>query len=143
VLLAGYPVLFILKKHPDPEKRWKVYIDYRQLNDITVKNRYPLPLIKELRDQLQGAHWFTAFDLPGAYSLIRIADGHEWKTAFRTQFGHFEYLVMLFGLTNAPATFQNMINHVLRRFFGIFVVVYFDDILIYFKSLEEYKQHVR
>jgi hypothetical protein len=143
MLLAGYPVLFILKKHLDPEKRWKVYIDYRQLNDITIKNRYPLSLIKEFKDQLRRVHWFTAFNLPEAYGFIRITDGYEWKTAFRTQFGHFEYFIILFGFTNIPTTFQNMINYVLQRFLGVFVVVYLDDILIYSKSLEKHKQHVR
>ena len=118
-------------------------MDYRQLNDITIKNRYPLPLIKELRDRLQGAQWFTALDLKGAYNLIRMKKGEEWKTAFRTRYGHYEYLVMPFGLTNAPASFQEMINHVLREYLDIFVIAYLDDILIYSETLEQHKQHVR
>jgi hypothetical protein len=136
--LAGYPILFMPKKNG----KLRLCVDYRQLNDITIKNRYPLPLISELRDRLTGAQWFTTLDLPGAYNLIRIKEGEEWKTAFRTRLGHYEYLVMPFGLTNAPASFQAMINDVLRPFLDNFVVVYLDDILIYSKTLEEYQQHV-
>jgi len=135
---AGYPILFVPKKNG----KLRLCVDYRQLNDITIKNCYPLPLISELRDLLVGAQWFTAIDLKGAYNLIRMKEGEEWKTAFRTRRGHFEYLVMPFGLTNAPATFQTMINEVLRDFLDIFVVVYLDDILIFSKTLEENKQHV-
>ncbi|KAM4060262.1 reverse transcriptase (RNA-dependent DNA polymerase) [Hirsutella rhossiliensis] len=119
---AGYPVI--------------------RLNDITMKDRTPLPLISELRDRLHGKKWFTALDLKGAYNLIRMKKGHEWMTAFRTKFGLFEYLVMPFGLTNAPATFQRMINNVLREHLDIFVVVYLDDILIFSEHLEEHKEHV-
>nr|XP_036575130.1 reverse transcriptase domain protein [Colletotrichum truncatum]KAF6781651.1 reverse transcriptase domain protein [Colletotrichum truncatum] len=86
--------------------------------------------------------WFTALDLKGAYNLIRMKSGEEWKTAFRTRRGHYEYLVMPFGLTNAPATFQTMINHVLREYLDMFVVVYLDDILIFSKTLEDHKKHV-
>uniref|UniRef100_L7J7U2 RNA-directed DNA polymerase n=1 Tax=Pyricularia oryzae (strain P131) TaxID=1143193 RepID=L7J7U2_PYRO1 len=135
---AGYPILFVPKKNG----KLRLCVDYRQLNDITVKNCYPLPLIGELRDMLYQAQWFTTLDLKGAYNLIRIKKGEEWKTAFRTRRGHFEYLVMPFGLTNAPATFQTMINHVLRKCLDIFVVVYLDDILVFSKTLEEHKQHV-
>ncbi|PNH26348.1 hypothetical protein BJF96_g10337 [Verticillium dahliae] len=135
---AGYPILFVPKKNG----KERLCVDYRQLNDITIKNCYPLPLISELRDALAGSNWFTALDLKGAYNLIRIKDGEEWKTAFRTRRGHYEYLVMPFGLTNAPATFQNMINDVLREFLDVFVVVYLDDILIFSKTMEEHKGHV-
>ena len=128
---AGYPFFSVPKKN---EKERPV-IDYRQLNDITIKNRYPLPLITELRDRLQGAEWFTKLDLLGAYNLIRIKEGNEWKTAFRTRYGHYEYLVMPFGLTNAPATFKALINDVLREFLDDFVVVYLDDILIFSKNV--------
>jgi len=117
-------------------------VDYRQLNDITIKDRYPLPLISDLRDRLHGAKWFTAIDLRNAYEHIRIKEGDEWKTAFRTQEGHFEYLVMPYGLTNAPASFQRMINNVLREYTDKFVVVYLDDILIYSKTYEEHVQQV-
>lgn len=135
---AGYP-LHIVPKGND----YRVCVDYRGLNEITVKNSYPLPLIHELQDRLQGAQWFTAFDIPGAYNRIRIKAGEEWKTAFRTRFGLYEYLVMPFGLTNAPATFQAYINNVLRKYLDVFVVVYLDDILVYSKTFEEHVQHVR
>jgi len=91
-----------------------------------------------MQDRLQGAKWFTKFDIPGAYNRIRIKEGEKWKTAFRTRFGHFEYLVMPFGLTNAPATFQAFINNVLRQYLDVFVVVYLDDILVYSKTIEEH-----
>ena len=120
----------------------RLVVDYRQLNDITIKDRTPLPLINELKDRLHGKNWFTALDLKGAYNLIRIKKGDEWKTAFRTKFGLFEYLVMPFGLTNAPATFQRMINNVLREHLDIFVIAYLDDILIFSETLEEHKKHV-
>jgi hypothetical protein len=106
-------------------------VDYRKLNDITVKNRYLLPNITELRDRLLRAKIFTALDLRDGYHLIRIKKGEEWKTAFRTRYGHYEYTVMLFGLTNALATFQELINNVLRTYLDIFVIVYLDDILVY------------
>jgi len=135
---AGYPVFFVPKKNGE----LRLVIDYRQLNDITLKDRTPLPLITEMKDRLHGMSWFTALDLKGAYNLIRIAPGHEWKTAFRTKYGLFEYLVMPFGLTNAPAAFQTMVNHVLREHLDISVVCYLDDILIYSKSEQEHKKHV-
>ena len=127
---------------PKKNGKLRLVVDYRQLNEITRKDRTPLPLITELRDRLHGMNWYTALDLKGAYNLIRMKQGHEWKTAFRTKYGLFEYLVMPFGLTNAPATFQRMINHVLREYVDIFVVVYLDDILIYSRTLEEHKEHV-
>ena len=102
-----------------------------------------MPLISELQDRLQGAKWFSKFDIPGAYNRIRIKEGEEWKTAMRTRFGLYEYLVMPFGLTNAPATFQAYINNVLREHLDVFVVVYLDDILVYSKTKEEHVKHVR
>ena len=123
---AGYPILFVPKK----DGSLRLCVNYRELNNITFKNNYPLPLIGELQDRFQGAKWFTQFDIPGAYNRIRIKHGDEWKTAFRTRFGHYEYLVMPFGLTNAPATFQSFINNVLRKFLDVFVVVYLDDIVV-------------
>nr|AAG24792.1 pol protein [Colletotrichum gloeosporioides] len=135
---AGSPILFVPKKNG----KLRLCVDYRMLNEMTIKNRYPLPLIDELQRLLHGANWFTALDLKGAYNLIRMKEGEEWKTAFRTRKGHFEYLVMPFGLTNAPATFQNMINQVLRKFVDIFVVVYLDDILIFSPTLKQHKEHV-
>jgi transposase InsO family protein len=136
---AGFPVLFVPKK--DGELR--PCIDYRKLNEITIKNRYPLPNINELQDRLAGAMYFTALDMRGAYNLIRMKEGEEWKTAFRTRYGHYEYLVMPFGLTNAPATCQALVNNVLRAHLDITVVAYLDDILVYSKTLEEHVTHVR
>jgi hypothetical protein len=136
---AGYPILFV----PKGENDWRLCVDYRGLNEITVKNSYPLPLLSELQDRLQGAVWFTKFDIPGAYNRIRIKEGEEWKTAFRTRFGHYEYMVMPFGLTNAPATWQAFINNVLREHLDVFVVVYLDDILVYSRTYEEHVGHVR
>ncbi len=118
-------------------------IDFRGLNDITVKNKYPLPLIDPSFEPLCNAKIFTKLDLRNAYHLIRIRKGDEWKTAFNTPMGHFEYLVMPFGLTNAPAVFQAFINDVLRDMLNRFVFVYLDDILIFSPSPEEHIQHVR
>ena len=135
---AGYPLFFVPKKGG----KLRPVIDYRQLNEITVKNRYPLPLIGEMMDRLRGANWFTTMDIKGAYNLIRMKEGEEWKTAFRTKYGLYEYLVMPFGLTNAPASFQSFINNVLRGYLDDFVVVYLDDILIYSENLEQHRKHV-
>ena len=118
-------------------------IDYRQLNDITIKNRYPLPLLSSTFEPLAKAKIFTKLDLRCAYHLVRIRHGDEWKTAFNTHLGHFEYLVMPFGLTNAPAVFQNLVNDILRDMINKFVVVYLDDILVYSRSVSEHIKHVR
>lgn len=136
---AGHPVMFVPKPNTD---KLRLVVDYRKLNDITVKDRTPLPLISELKDRLCGMNVFTTLDLKAAYNLIRIKEGHEWKTAFRTKFGLYEYLVMPFGLTNAPAAFQRMITNVLREYLDIFVVCYLDDILIFSKNEEEHTEHV-
>ena len=114
-------------------------IDYCQLNTITVKNKYPIPLLSSTFD----ATLFTKLDLRNAYHLVRIREGDEWKMGFNTHLGHFEYLVMPFGLTNAPAVFQTLVNDVLRDFINIFVVVYLDDILIFSRASKEYTAHVR
>lgn len=136
---AGAPVLFTPKK----DTKLRLCVDYRGLNKITIKNRCPLPLITETLDQLREARIFTKLDLKGAYNLVRIAEGDEWKTAFRTRYGHFEYLVMPFGLTNAPATFQAFLNDVLRQHLDNFVVIYLDDILIYSRDARDHVRHVR
>jgi hypothetical protein len=136
---AAHPILFVKKKGTHD---LRLCVDYRTLNDITIKDRYPLPLISELQDQLQGAVIFTRLDIKNAYHHIRIKEGDEWKTAFRTKFGLYEYLVMPFGLTNAPATFQKRINKVLRLYLGKFCMAYLDDILIYSKNKEEHRRHV-
>ena len=136
---AGAPILFVKKS----DGSLRLCVDYRGLNDGTVKNRYPLPLLRETLLRLQKAKYYTKLDVRGAYNLVRMAEGEEWKTAFRTRYGLFESLVMPFGLTNAPATFQNFINDVLRPFLDIFATAYLDDILIYSSTLREHKKHVR
>ncbi|KAI2644270.1 Transposon Tf2-9 polyprotein [Labeo rohita] len=118
-------------------------VDYRGLNQITVKNRHPLPLTNTALDALSGAHFFTKLDLRSAYNLVRIREGDEWKTAFITPTGHYETLVMPFGLCNSPAAFQHFINDVLRDMLGRWCYAYLDDILIYLKTQEEHIQHVR
>ena len=137
---AGAPILFVPKAHG---RGLRLCVDYRGLNKVTIKNRYPLPLMGELRDRVQGSRIFSKIDLKSGYNLIRIKEGDEWKTAFRTRYGHYEYLVMPFGLTNAPATFQAMMNDILREFLDLGVVVYIDDILIYSKTEEEHEALVK
>jgi transposase InsO family protein len=136
---AGAPIFFVKKK----DDSLRLVVDYRGLNKVTVRNRYALPLIPTLLERLSGAKYFTKLDLRGAYNLVRIRPGDEWKTAFRTRYGHFEYTVMPFGLTNAPAVFQHMANDIFRDFLDIFIIVYLDDILIYSKTQEEHNMHVR
>ncbi|KAK3519822.1 hypothetical protein QTP70_006474 [Hemibagrus guttatus] len=117
-------------------------IDYQALNKITVKFRYPLPLIPSVLECLRGATVFTKLDLRSAYNLIRIREGDEWKTAFVTPTGHYEYLVMPYGLVNAPSVFQDFMHTALREFLHKSVLVYIDDILIYFRSMAEHRRHV-
>ncbi|KAL0165801.1 hypothetical protein M9458_037645 [Cirrhinus mrigala] len=118
-------------------------IDYRGLNNVTVKFRYPLPLVPPALEQLREATIYTKLDLRSAYSLIRIKEGDEWKTAFLTTRGHYEYQVMPYGLANAPAVFQSFINEILKEFINKFVIAYIDDILIYSKTEAEHVAHVR
>ena len=136
---AGAGFFFVGKK----DGSLRPCIDYRGLNDITVKNRYPLPLLTSAFELLQGATVFTKLDLRNAYHLVRIRAGDEWKTAFNTHTGHYEYLVMPFGLTNAPAVFQALVNDVLRDMLNKFVFVYLDDILIFSRTLSEHTRHVQ
>ena len=119
-------------------------VDYRALNTITIKNRYPLPLIRETLDQLCKAVWYTKLDIVGAFNRIRMKEGEEWETAFRTCSGLYEYLVMPFGLANAPSTFQNYINDVLGPdILDVFGTAYVDNILVYSQTLEEHRNHVK
>ncbi|KAL0203584.1 hypothetical protein M9458_001602 [Cirrhinus mrigala] len=136
---AGAGFFFVGKK----DGSLRPCIDYRGLNNITVKNTYPLPLISSALERLQGASVFTKLDLRNAYHLVRIRRGDEWKTAFNTPRGHFEYLVMPFGLSNSPGVFQALVNDVLRDMVDQFIYVYLDDILIFSSSLQEHVQHVR
>lgn len=117
-------------------------IDYRALNNITVKFRYPLPLVPAALEQLRGAAVFTKLDLRSTYNLIRIREGDEWKTAFITPTGHYEYVVMPYGLANTSAIFQDFMHEVLRDFLYKSVLVYIDNILIYSRDLQEHRGHV-
>jgi hypothetical protein len=135
---AGAPILFVPKK----DGSLRLCVDYRGLNQVTIRNSYPLPLISELLDRLRGASIFTKLDLRNAYHQIRIRPGDEWKTAFRTRYGHWEYLVMPFGLSNAPATFQAYVDKALTGLVDIICVVYLDDILIFSKDEREHIDHV-
>ncbi|KAL0551627.1 hypothetical protein IC582_010716 [Cucumis melo] len=135
----GAPVLFVKKK----DGSMRLCIDYRELNKVTVKNRYPLPRIDDLFDQLQGATVFSKIDLRSGYHQLRIKDEDVPKTAFRSRYGHYEFIVMSFGLTNAPAVFMDLMNRVFREFLDTFVIVFIDDILIYSKTKAEHEEHLR
>ncbi len=136
---AGVGFFFVEKK----DGSLRPCIDYRGLNDITVKNRYPLPLMSSAFELLQGATIFTKLDLHSAYHLVRIREGDEWKTAFNTHTGHFEYLFMQFGLSNSQAVFQALVNDMLRDMVDRFVFVYLNDILIFSQNERDHVQHVR
>ena len=136
---AASPILFAKKK----DGSLRLCVDYRALNAISKKNRYPLPLIEETLHQVSGSKYFTRLDLRSYFNLIRIKEGDEWKTAFRTRYGLFEFLVMPFGLTNAPATGQQFINDTLREYLDVFCSAYIDDILIYSETKEDHTRHVR
>jgi len=137
---AGSPILFVPKPNG---KGLRLCLDYRGLNKITIPNRYPLPLMQELQDRVQGAQYFTKMDLKNGFNLIRIRAGDEWKTAFRTRYGLYEFNVMPFGLTNAPSTFQDMMNHIFSDMLDLGLIVYMEDILIYPKTRGEHDEIVR
>jgi len=130
----GAPILFV----PKPDGSLRLCVDYRNLNKLTILNKYPLPLMDELRDRVAGAKVFTKLDLTDGYHLIRMRKGDEYKTAFRTRYGQYEYKVMPFGLVNAPATFQTMMNKILREFLDHGVVVYLDDVLRYSENMDDH-----
>ena len=136
---CGAPIVFAKKK----DGTLRLCVDYRGLNKITVKNRYPLPLIGELLERVSQAKYFSKFDVRDGYNRLRMAPGEEWKTAFRCRYGLFEYTVMPFGLCNAPGTFQHYMNNTFREFLDEFLVVYLDDLLVYSSTLKEHREHVR
>jgi Reverse transcriptase (RNA-dependent DNA polymerase) len=131
--------MFVLKKGGG----LRLYVNYWGLNRIIIKNRTPLLLISETIDRLRGVKIFIKLDLKDTYHRLRIREGDEWKTAFRTRYGHFEYYVILFGLSNAPATFQAYINHALMGLVDVTYVVYLDNILIYSENPEDHTKAVR
>ena len=132
-------VLFVKKK----DDSLRMCIDYRMLNSVTVKNKYPLPHIDGLFDQLQGACMFSKIDLRFGYHQLRIRDEDVYKKIFYSRYGHYEFLVMPFGLTNASATFMDLMNRVFRPYLDQFLIVFIDDVLIYSRSEEEHEQHLR
>ncbi|GJR04635.1 putative reverse transcriptase domain-containing protein [Tanacetum coccineum] len=135
----GAPVLFVKKK----DGSFRMCIDYRELNKLTVKNRYPLPRIDDMFDQLQGSSVYLKIDLRSGYHQLRIREEDIPITAFRTRYGHYEFQVMPFGLTNAPAVFMDLMNRVCKPYLDKFVIVFIDDILIYSKNKEEHEKHLK
>ncbi|GKB32105.1 putative reverse transcriptase domain-containing protein [Tanacetum coccineum] len=135
----GALVFFVKKK----DGLFRMYIDYRELNKLTVKNRYPVSRINDLFDQLQGSSVYSKIDLRSGYHQLRVREEDILKTAFRTRYGHYEFQVMPFGLTNAPAVFMDLMNRVCKPYLDKFMIVFIDDILIYSKTKKEHEEHLK
>ena len=131
--------MFVKKK----DGTFRMCIDYRELNKVTIKNKYPFPRIDDLFDQLKGAAVFSKIDLRSGYHQLKIAEKDVPKTAFQTRYGHYEFLVMPFELTNVPAAFMDLMNRVFAEYLEKFVIVFIDDILIYSESQEEHEEHLK
>jgi len=132
------PVILVKKK----DSIWTYYVDYRALNKLTIKDKYPIPMIEELLEEFVGVTTFSKIDLKSRYHQIRMTVGEEFKTAFETHSCHYEFLIMPFGLTNAPTTFQSLMNEVFRDHLKKFILVFFNDILVYSRSLSDHFKHL-
>ena len=135
----GAPVIFIRKK----DESWRLCIDYRQLNKDTIKNQYPLPRIDDLFDQMKGAMMFSKINLQSGYHQLRIKEDDIPKTTFKMRFGHYKFIVLPFGLTNAPGLFMSLMNGVFREYLEKFIQVFIDNMLIYSQMTEDHDEHLR